>query len=970
MKHDRSRGWFEKGYIILALLLCLSPCGIAAGSNGFSHHPHSSSKPLIGERYSNDRDANGVEDQLERRLEKTMRDAEKAVLPPDKEKIRRQLDEIIEVELIFKEPIANTHLKKFELLGGQVDYIYKAVSYGWNGRIPLQKVRLLPEVMGSEFVLVQQTREIEAHLDIATRNGRVRPVWAPGFAGSTSGFKGSDNITIAIVDSGIDADHPDMAGRCVFWHDYTTDNSSVPVDKFHHGTHVAGIAAGTGVSAGSQTGTLYYTDRSITFLTYMPKGYFIPSPISLPDGQVVFSSTASWYGGAPTSLYLFSKPKGVRLDSNVNNSLWTALSAPATGYSPLQESNTFTASSDLIYTPALAANYVDAQHVVGRFAMVNSITNYPGSGDGFNRLSGIAPECRLAASKVFTNSGSGYTNWLESAIDDLVANRIEQNIKVINLSLGIIGDPGLSPSLRQKINTAVANGILVVISAGNGGEGATAAERVVDDPGRAAYALTVAASNDENQLTDYSSQGFLDPNTTPGQEEDYKPDITAPGGSIYYTYIMSVDSGSGDGGSFVDQQPNDYMQMRGTSMASPFAAGCAALVIDALEQNGKVWDFNSPADPFFVKMILCATASETNSPRENGLYSPTLERAAQGPGGFPAGKDLNEGYGLINADAAVEGLTCQYIVNSIESETLGSGPYDKRVWARRIFIPAGLMFEPTLLVPSGGDYDLYLYSFQPGLYGRPVIAASSTNVGQGFIESFIYQPQTDFVGLLAVKRVSGAGEFILTPQKTLTLSSTNGGTIMDPGIGVFRYNKSDSVDVTAVADGGYHFVEWTGSAADAGKVQNPYSASTTITVDDNYTAIANFAVNIYTLTVTAGDHGSVDPNGVLALAYGSSQLFTAAPDEGYTVDSWSIDGEIVQSGGLTYALENITADHVVLVTFHPVNVTVSASAGDYGSVDPNGVLTLAYGSSQLFTAAPDEGYTVDSWTVDGTEVQS
>ena len=142
-------------------------------------------------------------------------------------------------------------------------------------------------------------------------------------------------------------------------------------------------------------------------------------------------------------------------------------------------------------------------------------------------------------------------------------------------------------------------------------------ERVVDDPGRAAYAITVAASNDEHQITDYSSQGFIDPNSAAGQEEDYKPDITAPGGSIYQSYIMSVDSNSGDGGnyegSFTDQQPDDYTQMKGTSMASPYIAGCAALLIDALQQQNHVWDFNSISDPMFIKMILSATASETNA---------------------------------------------------------------------------------------------------------------------------------------------------------------------------------------------------------------------------------------------------------------------------------------------------------------------------------------------------------------------
>src|SRR5204863_2897184 len=137
-------------------------------------------------------------------------------------------------------------------------------------------------------------------------------------------------------------------------------------------------------------------------------------------------------------------------------------------------------------------------------------------------------------------------------------------------------------------------------SAGNDG-----GTQQVDDPGRAAMALTVGAANDVNQLTDYTSEGFSSPGSTPGQEEDYKPDLMAPGGSLnYYGSILSVDSNSGDGSAFPDQQANDYYNIAGTSMASPFAAGCAALVIDALQKSGVTWNFNSSVHSRFVKMVL------------------------------------------------------------------------------------------------------------------------------------------------------------------------------------------------------------------------------------------------------------------------------------------------------------------------------------------------------------------------------
>src|SRR5437667_4233300 len=78
--------------------------------------------------------------------------------------------------------------------------------------------------------------------------------WAPQFIGAEQAWNatlGDPSVIIAIVDTGIDANHPDLAGKVVLTKNYVKGERAS--DSFGHGTHVAGIAAakinnGTGVA--------------------------------------------------------------------------------------------------------------------------------------------------------------------------------------------------------------------------------------------------------------------------------------------------------------------------------------------------------------------------------------------------------------------------------------------------------------------------------------------------------------------------------------------------------------------------------------------------------------------------------------------------------------------------------------------------------------------------------------------------
>jgi subtilisin family serine protease len=56
---------------------------------------------------------------------------------------------------------------------------------------------------------------------------------------------GSDSVIVAIIDSGIDLNHPEFTGRIMTGYNYI-DPSALPEDGFSHGTHVAGIVGAAG----------------------------------------------------------------------------------------------------------------------------------------------------------------------------------------------------------------------------------------------------------------------------------------------------------------------------------------------------------------------------------------------------------------------------------------------------------------------------------------------------------------------------------------------------------------------------------------------------------------------------------------------------------------------------------------------------------------------------------------------------
>jgi hypothetical protein len=149
-------------------------------------------------------------------------------------------------------------------------------------------------------------------------------------------------------------------------------------------------------------------------------------------------------------------------------------------------------------------------------------------------------------------------------------------------------------------------------------------------------------------------------------------------------------------------------------------------------------------------------------------------------------------------------------------------------------------------------------------------------------------------------------------------------------------------------------------------VSKPVTTSYAFTnVQVNHTIRVVFGINTYTITATSGANGSISPPGVVYLNYNLNQLFTFLPSTGYHVDSVFVDG-LSQPVTTSYTFNNVQANHTIYVVFRLNTFTITATAGENGSIIPSGVVTVNYGTNQKFSFTPLTDYHVDSVIVDGT----
>lgn len=191
------------------------------------------------------------------------------------------------------------------------------------------------------------------------------------------------------------------------------------------------------------------------------------------------------------------------------------------------------------------------------------------------------------------------------------------------------------------------------------------------------------------------------------------------------------------------------------------------------------------------------------------------------------------------------------------------------------------------------------------------------------------------VVLLAVTLVAGmVGCF--TPFRTqyrLTLSSSEGGQVATPGEGTFTYWGGTVVNLVAEADESYCFINWTGDAC-ACNIADINAASTSITINNDYSIIANFEelpTVQYQLAINSTEGGNVTTPGVGVFTYNEGTVvnLVAEADEDYQFVEWT--GNVSTIADVNATATNITMNGSYNITAN-FEAKLMVSAGSYYTV--------------------------------------
>ena len=251
--------------------------------------------------------------------------------------------------------------------------------------------------------------------------------------------------------------------------------------------------------------------------------------------------------------------------------------------------------------------------------------------------------------------------------------------------------------------------------------------------------------------------------------------------------------------------------------------------------------------------------------------------------------------------------------------------------------------------------------FKTGTYTATTIAANGSTVVEVRYEREKYAVRFNVDG-------SAGGSIAVTAVTGGSVTSTSPVTVKHEG----------SVSFTASPNTGWEIDSWT---LDGSSVNGTNTSYTLSGITGNKNVTVKFKKKVYNVsfnvvggngTISARPQGdSENSTGSVSVEHGTQVTFTAHPHNGWEVDSWS--SNVTPQSPNTTATLMVTAATTVTVTFKKKVYTVrfnvvsgngslKANYGSNPSTTTSSSVQVTHGDSISFTAKPDDGWELDSWS--------
>ncbi len=197
----------------------------------------------------------------------------------------------------------------------------------------------------------------------------------------------------------------------------------------------------------------------------------------------------------------------------------------------------------------------------------------------------------------------------------------------------------------------------------------------------------------------------------------------------------------------------------------------------------------------------------------------------------------------------------------------------------------------------------YAHFFEDGTWNDYPVSLPDVD---GYVVEYGGMPGDPVIQISASRTGNLAHQLSYTAGSNGTISGTSSQMVN---------HGDDGTQVSAVADSGYHFVQWSDASTDNPRTDTNVTASLSVS--------AQFEINTYTLTYTAGANGSLSGTTSQSVEHGSDgSSVTAVPNAGYRFIRWS-DGSTANPRTDL----NVQSDISVTAQFEPIALaTVSTAA--------------------------------------------